>query len=343
MRTGLAGYVLSSCGAAAVAAARQRAPMTAPPSIVRNARGGIASPFPGASALHQDRTAALRAFALAHDAEPPGDLGIGLQQPAEIAAEAVLVELLARLDVPQPAGIGGDLVRHHDPHQVVLPQPAGLHLEVDETDADAEEEAGEKVVDADGERHDVVDLLRSGPAEGGDVLLGDHRVSELVVLVIELDDRARQLRALLEAQALRERARRDVAHDYLERNDFHLADQLLAHVEAPDEVSRHPDVVEMLKDVFGDAIVEDALALDDLVLFRIEGGRVVLEVLDQRSRLRSFVEDLRLAFIDAATAAHRSVPWFVDVHLEAVAPFAVMSAAEARGGATKSVNMRRVT
>src|SRR5262249_42661557 len=114
--------------------------MTAPLNTVRNACGGIASPFPGASALPQDRAAALRTLALAHDAEPPGDLGIGLEQSAEIAAEAVLVELLARLDVPQPAGIGGDLVRHHDPHQVILPQPAGLHLEVDETDADAEEE-----------------------------------------------------------------------------------------------------------------------------------------------------------------------------------------------------------
>src|SRR5262249_49660654 len=171
--------------------------MTAPLSSIRNACGGIASPFPGASALHQDRAAALRTLALAHDAEPPGDLGIGLQQSAEIAAEAILVELLARLDVPQPAGIRGDLVRHHNPPQIVVPQPAGLHLEVDETDADAEEEAGEEVVDADGERHDVVDLLRSGPAEGGDVLLGDHRVAELVVLVIELDDRTRQLRALL--------------------------------------------------------------------------------------------------------------------------------------------------
>src|SRR5262245_66319191 len=100
MRTGLAGYVLSSCGAAAVAAARQRAPVTAPLSSIRNTRGGIASPFPGASALHQDRSAALRTLALAHDAEPPGDLGIGLQQTAEIAAETVLVELLAPLDVP---------------------------------------------------------------------------------------------------------------------------------------------------------------------------------------------------------------------------------------------------
>src|SRR5262245_502116 len=294
--------------------------MTAPPSIVRNARGGIASPFPGASALHQDRTAALRAFALAHDAEPPGDLGIGLHQPAEIAAEAVLVELLVRLDVPKPAGIGGQLVRHHDAHEVVFPQPAGLHLEVDETDADAEEQAGEKIVDADGERHDVVDLLRGGPAEGGDVLLGDHRVAELIVLVVKLDDGTRQLRALLDSQPLRQRARRNVAHDHFERNDLHFADQLLAHVEPSDEVRRNADVVQVLEYVFGDAVVEDTLALDDTVLLRIEGGRVVLEVLDQRSRLRSLIDDLGLAFIDAATAAHRRVPWFVDVHLDAVAP-----------------------
>src|SRR5262245_47836302 len=80
-------------------------------------------------------------------------------------------------------------------------------------------------------------------------------------------------------------------------------------------MGRDPDVVEVLEDVLGDPIVEDALAFDDLVLLRIEGGRVVLEVLDQRTGLRSFVENLRLALIDATTAAHRSVPWFVDVHL----------------------------
>ena len=86
------------------------------------------------------------------------------------------------------------------------------------------------------------------------------------------------------------------------------------------KVRRHADVVEVLEDVFGDAVVEDALAFDHLVLLGVEGGRVVLEVLDQRSRLRPFVEDLGLAFVDAATAAHRGVPWFVKVHLGAVAP-----------------------
>src|SRR5262249_6959139 len=73
-----------------------------------------------------------------------------------------------------------------------------------------------------GGRHDVVDLVRGCPAEGGDVLLRYHRIAELVVFIVEFDDRARQLRAFLEPQPLRQRARRDVAHHHLERNDLHL-------------------------------------------------------------------------------------------------------------------------
>jgi hypothetical protein len=152
------------------------------------------------------------------------------------------------------------------------------------------------------------------------VLLRHHRVVERFILVIELDDRARQLRALLDAEALRERARSDIAHDHFERDDFHLADQLLAHVESADEMRRHPDVVEVLEEIFRDSIIENAFTFDHLMLFCIGGGRVVLEVLDQCSRLRSLIEDLRLALVDAATAAHRGVPWFVNVHLDAVAP-----------------------
>ena len=112
----------------------------------------------------------------------------------------------------------------------------------------------------------------------------------------------------------RQRTGRDVAHHDFERNDLDLADQLLAHVEPPDEMRRHADVVQVLEHVFGDAVVEDALAFDHLVLLRIEGGRIVLEMLDQSSGLGSLVKDLRLAFIDAATAAHRSVPWLVEIH-----------------------------
>ncbi len=209
---------------------------------------------------------------------------------------------------------GRDFVGDDDSHHLVLEQPAAFHLEIDEADADAEEEPGEEVVDADGERHDVVDFLRRGPAERGDVLFRHHGVVELVVLVIELDDRARQLGAFLDAEALRQRSRRHVPHHDFQRHDLDLANQLLAHVETADEVGRHPDVVEVLKQVLRNPVVEDALALDHLVFLGIERGRVVLEVLDQGSRLGAFVKDLGLAFINAAPTAHWDVPCFVEIH-----------------------------
>ena len=152
------------------------------------------------------------------------------------------------------------------------------------------------------------------PAEGGDVLFRHHRVVERVVLVVELDDRARQLRALLDAEPRRQRAGGDVAHHDFERDDLHLADQLLAHVEPPDEMGRNPDFVEVLEYVFGDPVVENAFTFDHFVFLGVEGGRVVLEVLNQRSRFRAFIEDLRLAFVNAAAATHRDIPWFLKVH-----------------------------
>src|SRR5262245_51337835 len=218
-------------------------------------------------ALHQYRAGALRTLALAHDPEALGDFGIGFHQPAEIAAETVLVELVVGLDIPQPAAVGRDLVGHDDAHHVVFPQPAGFHLEVDETDADAEEKPGQKIVDANSKRHDVIDLLRRGPAESRDVLFRYHRIVELVVLVVELDDRARELRAFLDAEPLRQRACGDISHHDFKRNDLHLADQLLAHVETTNEVRRHSDVVEVLEYVFRDSIVEHATAFYPFVLF----------------------------------------------------------------------------
>ena len=43
---------------------------------------------------------------------------------------------------------------------------------------------------------------------------------------------------------------------------------------------------------------------DHLVLLGVEGGGVVLEMLDERTRLGAFIEDLGLAFIDAAATVH---------------------------------------
>src|SRR5450631_3844601 len=260
------------------------------------------------SAFHQYRTRTGGPLVLHQDTQTLGDLGIGLQQPAEIPAEAVLVELLVRLDVPQPARIGGDLVGHDDSHHLVFEQSPAFHLEIDQTDADAQKQTGEEVIDADRQRHDVVDLLRGRPAEGRDMLFGDHGIVQLVVLVVKLDDRARQLGAFLDTEALRQRSRRNIPHHHLERDDLDLANQLLTHVETADEMGGNPDVVEVLKQVLRNPVVEDTLALDHLVLLGIERGRIVLEVLDQGTRLRTFVKDLGLAFINAAPTAHWDVP-----------------------------------
>ena len=136
------------------------------------------------------------------------------------------------------------------------------------------------------------------------MLLGDHRIAELVVLVIELDDRARQRGALVHAEPGRERPGGDVAHHHLERDDLDLADQLLAHVEPLDEMRRHADLAELLEQIFGDAVVEDAFALDLVVLLVVEGGGVVLEMLDERTWLGALIEDLGLAFVNFPPAVH---------------------------------------
>ena len=70
-----------------------------------------------------------------------------------------------------------------------------------------------------------------------------------------------------------------------------------------------PMPVQLGEDVLGNAVVEHALAVDDLVLLLVEGGGVVLEVLDQRARLGSLIEDLGLAFVDAAAIFHLIFLW----------------------------------
>ena len=140
------------------------------------------------------------------------------------------------------------------------------------------------------------------------MLVGDHRVAERVILVIIFDDGPRQLGAFLDAEALGQRSRGDVAHHDFDRDDLDLPDQLLAHVQPADEVRRHADRRERGKDVLGNAVVDHAFAADRAALLRIERGRIVLEILDQGAGLRTLVKDLGLALVDLAAASHwRSV------------------------------------
>src|SRR5204863_5646954 len=65
-------------------------------------------------------------------------------------------------------------------------------------------------------------LFLARPAEAQDVLVGDHRVAERVVLVIIFDDRAGQRRAFLDPELFRERAGDDVAHHHFDRHNLDL-------------------------------------------------------------------------------------------------------------------------
>src|SRR3546814_3399159 len=72
-----------------------------------------------------------------------------------IAAEAILVELLVRFDIPQPAAVGADLVGEDDAAVIVIPDAAEFELEIDEADADAREQPAQGIVGAE-DRKSVV-------------------------------------------------------------------------------------------------------------------------------------------------------------------------------------------
>ena len=62
----------------------------------------------------EDRAGAAGTRCFGQNAEATGDFLVGLEHAAEIAAEPVLVELVARRDVPQAAAVRADLVGEVD-------------------------------------------------------------------------------------------------------------------------------------------------------------------------------------------------------------------------------------
>ncbi len=141
-----------------------------------------------------------------------------------------------------------------------------------------------------------------------DVFFRHQRIVQLVVLVIELDDRARQRRALFHAEALCDRARRNVAAHDFQRNDLNLANELLAHVHSLDEMRRRPNRVEVGHDERRNLIIQNAFAVQDRFLGAVKSRRVVFEMLNDGARLGSLVKNLGLAFIDFLATRHRALP-----------------------------------
>src|SRR3984957_17008081 len=141
-------------------------------------------------------------------------------------------------------------------------------------------------------------VLGAGPAEGGDMLFADPGIVQPVILVVIFDNRTGQGGAFLDPQPLGHGTGGDIAHHHFQGNDLDFLDQLLAHVEAAHEMGGHADGGQLGHQIFADAVVEDALALDGVLLGAIAGGGVILEILDDSAWLGALVKNLGFAFVD---------------------------------------------
>src|SRR6056297_791764 len=250
------------------------------------------------------RRAVHRCGALWHHAKPVGHFGIGVRKTTQIAAEHVLVQFLTGLDVPQATAIGADLVGDDEALEIPLIDAADLDLEIHQTNADAIHDPRQEIVDAQRKAQDVIHILLAGPAEGGDMFLGDQRIAQLVVLEAIFHDRTRQLRALVDAKTLGHGARGIVAYDDLERHDLAGPYQLFAHIQPLQEMVGDADIRQSEHEIFRQQVVQHTLALYHGPFFGVEGGRVILEILDDGSRLGTLIERFGLAFVDFLSPRH---------------------------------------
>src|ERR1700748_3281952 len=87
-------------------------------------------------------------------------------------------------DEISPDNCRADLVRQDDAHIVVFPQPPEFQLEIHQLDTGAQKQARQEIIDPDGQVDDVVQVLRAGPAERGDVFFADPGILQSVILVV---------------------------------------------------------------------------------------------------------------------------------------------------------------
>src|SRR3546814_4614846 len=65
-------------------------------------------------------------------------------------------------------------------------------------------------------------------------------------------------------------------------------------------MGRDTNLRQQCENMLGNAVIQYTLTADGAFFLRIEGGRVILEILDDGAGLRPFIEDLGFAFINLA-------------------------------------------
>ena len=139
------------------------------------------------------------------------------------------------------------------------------------------------------------------------MLLGHQRIIQFVVFIVKLDDRTGQNSSFFNAEAFGQRSRRNVAHHQFQRHNLDFLDQLFAHVDAFDEMGRNANLVQVLKNIFRNAVVEHAFAIDNLMLLGVERGCIIFEKLHQSAGFRAFIKNFGLAFVNFTASAHRII------------------------------------
>src|SRR6266545_5651490 len=227
---------------------------------------------------------------------------VGFLDSAKVSPEAVLVEPLPGLHVPEATCVRADLIPQPEPAGV----PPKLELEVHQQEPLAPEIGPQHPVDPERHPPDPPELLGRRQLEHADMLVVDHGVAERVGLVIKLEHGLPDGGALLESRALGQAARHHVAGDGLDLDDIEAAAQHLPVGERVEEMGRHPLLPQEREEHARHPVVDHALAHDGAALEGVERSGVVLEVLDDEPGLVGSVDDLRLAFVDLPTLLHLS-------------------------------------
>ena len=133
-----------------------------------------------------------------------------------------------------------------------------LELEVDEQNVSLRHEFLQHLVHRERLAANLGELVRRGPTEHDRVIVVDHRIVELVALVVELHHRSRQHFAVGPSETLPQAAGHEVSNHRLAGNDLQLPHQHLALIELGDEVARDAVRRKKSEEPLRDAIVEHA-------------------------------------------------------------------------------------
>src|SRR5205809_944736 len=75
-------------------------------------------------------------------------------------------------------------------------------------------------------------------------------------------------------------------------------------------MSWHADLTQLCHQIFGNTVIEDALAGNGAFFLIVKGGGIIFEILDKRPGFWSFEQNFGFAFIEAAAAIHTKIHVF---------------------------------